>query len=92
MGVEEIKAHPFFAGVDWKNIRTKKAPNIPELQSDIDTKYFEDFKEEEPWVDHTSDGKRNRKDVNFIGYTFKRDVEKERSGVISALENLEKIK
>jgi hypothetical protein len=43
-------------------------------------------------VDHTSDGKRNRKDVNFIGYTFKRDVEKERSGVISALENLEKIK
>ena len=62
------------------------------MQSDIDTKYFEDFKEEEPWVDHTSDGKRNRKDVNFIGYTFKRDVEKERSGVISALENLEKIK
>ena len=59
----------------------------------MDTKYFEDFKEEEPWIDHASDGKRNRNDVNFIGYTFKRDVEKKgRSGLISALEDLEKIK
>jgi len=32
------------------------------------------------------------KDVNFIGYTFKRDIENERSGLISALESLEKIK
>ena len=30
-GVEEIKAHPFFAGVDWKRIRDKKAPNVPEV-------------------------------------------------------------
>jgi hypothetical protein len=29
MGVEEIKAHPFFAGTDWKNIRNTKAPNVP---------------------------------------------------------------
>ena len=28
-GVEEIKAHPFFFGIDWKKIRDKKAPNIP---------------------------------------------------------------
>ena len=51
MGVEEIKAHPFFAGVDWKKIRKKVAPNPPKLKNDIDTKYFEDFKEEEPWID-----------------------------------------
>ena len=43
MGVEEIKAHPFFAGVDWKHIRVKKAPNVPQLASEIDTKYFEEF-------------------------------------------------
>lgn len=30
-GVEEIKIHPFFAGVDWKRIRDKKAPNIPDV-------------------------------------------------------------
>ena len=37
----------------------KKTPNsLPNWER---TKYFEDFKEEEPWIDHTSDGKRNRK-------------------------------
>jgi hypothetical protein len=29
--VGEIKVHPFFIGVDWKKIREKKAPNIPEV-------------------------------------------------------------
>lgn len=30
-GVEEIKAHPFFAGVSWKHIRKSIAPNIPQV-------------------------------------------------------------
>lgn len=30
-GVEEIKAHPFFVGIDWKKIREKKSPNVPEV-------------------------------------------------------------
>jgi len=30
-GVEEIKMHPFFAGVDWRRIRDKKSPNVPEV-------------------------------------------------------------
>lgn len=30
-GVAEIKAHPFFAGIDWKNIRNKTAPLIPDI-------------------------------------------------------------
>lgn len=30
-GVEEIKAHPFFHGVDWKKIREKQAPYLPEV-------------------------------------------------------------
>lgn len=30
-GVEEIKAHPFFAGIDWKRLREKKAPGIPDV-------------------------------------------------------------
>jgi serine/threonine kinase 38 len=30
-GVGEIKVHPFFIGINWKKIREKKAPNIPEV-------------------------------------------------------------
>lgn len=26
-GIEEIKVHPFFKGLDWDNIRSKKAPS-----------------------------------------------------------------
>jgi serine/threonine protein kinase len=29
-GIEEIKAHPWFAGVDWDNLRNAAAPFIPE--------------------------------------------------------------
>jgi len=29
-GVNEIKDHPFFKGLDWENIRNKKAPFIPD--------------------------------------------------------------
>ena len=25
---EEIKAHPFFAGVDWPSLRTQRAPYV----------------------------------------------------------------
>jgi serine/threonine-protein kinase MRCK len=28
-GVEELKNHPFFNGVDWDNIRNCEAPWIP---------------------------------------------------------------
>lgn len=38
-GVQEIKAHPFFAGISWKNIRETRAINIPNvstLQAKID--------------------------------------------------------
>lgn len=36
-GISEIKAHPFFFGIDWKNIREKKAPYVPEIKNEIDT-------------------------------------------------------
>ena len=48
-GVSEIKAHPFFEGIKWKTIKQTKAPFIPELDSEIDTKYFDNYEEEEPW-------------------------------------------
>jgi len=39
-GIDEIKAHPFFKGIDWENIRQMKPPFVPKLQSISDTSYF----------------------------------------------------
>lgn len=41
-GIDEFKEHPFFHGIDWDNLATAKAPFIPKLDSDTDTRYFED--------------------------------------------------
>jgi len=91
-GVEEIKLHPFFAGVDWKRIRDKKAPYVPELKSEVDTSNFDQFEEEEPWyIEDTTKARKVRKNANFIGYTFKRDFE-ERKYLVSAIEQLESTK
>ena len=49
-GVNEIKAHPFFAGIDWKKLRDKAAPYIPDVKSEIDTRNFDKFEEQESWV------------------------------------------
>lgn len=48
-GCEEIKRHPFFKGIDWMNVRKLKAPFIPEIKNDWDTKYFDKFEETEPF-------------------------------------------
>lgn len=39
-GAHEIKNHPFFAGVDFENLRLFRAPFEPRLASEIDTTYF----------------------------------------------------
>jgi len=38
---EEIQGHPWFKGIDWKNIDSSVAPFVPELDSPEDTKYFD---------------------------------------------------
>ena len=74
-GAEEIKAHPFFKGIDWENIRsTMKPPFIPEIQNDYDTKYFETFDVEEPFYPPVKKMKR-RKDMEYLGFTYKGDNE-----------------
>ncbi|KAI9233890.1 MAG: kinase-like domain-containing protein [Podila humilis] len=37
----ELKAHPFFQGVDWENIRNQEAPFIPSPNDNTDTSYFD---------------------------------------------------
>ena len=90
-GVEEIKKHPFFKGINWDNIRNVKAPFIPDIKNDYDTKYFDTFPEQESFYPPESK-KRKRKDINYAGYTFNRDIENMKDGFIQALEVLEVVK
>lgn len=95
-GTAEIKAHPFFAGIEWKNIRNKEAPIRPEIKSEIDVSNFDKYDEEEPWIIQEPNLKKNKKnrkqDANFISFTFKRDIDQERDLLVQALENLEEKK
>ncbi|XP_010129492.1 PREDICTED: serine/threonine-protein kinase 38-like [Buceros rhinoceros silvestris] len=44
-GVEEIKSHPFFEGVDWGHIRERPAAIPIEIKSIDDTSNFDEFPE-----------------------------------------------
>ena len=91
-GAEEIKNHPFFKGVDWDNIRNSKPPFIPFLKNEYDTSYFENFEANEPFYPVTKN-KFKRKDIEYLGYTFKEeffnnsDLKKEYEQAIKSIEN-----
>ncbi|KAF6807804.1 serine threonine-protein kinase dbf20 [Colletotrichum plurivorum] len=44
--IKEINSHHYFAEVDWETLRTTKAPFVPELDSETDAGYFDDFTNE----------------------------------------------
>ena len=71
-GAEEIKSHPFFRGLDWDNILNSKAPFIPELKNEYDTHYFDSYDIKEPFYPSIKK-KKKRKDVEYLGYTYKDD-------------------
>lgn len=41
--LEEVKQHPFYAGVPWDSLRESPAPFVPALDSETDAGYFDDF-------------------------------------------------
>lgn len=96
-GCDEIKNHPFFDGFDWAGVKNKRAPYIPNVSSEISAENFDKFDEEEPFfaTQDTKNGKKNlagrRVDMNFIGYTYKADVENEKSLLVNVLKDLDAI-
>ncbi|GAM27428.1 hypothetical protein SAMD00019534_106040 [Acytostelium subglobosum LB1] len=39
---QELKAHPYFADIDWDNIKNITPPFIPQVKSESDASYFSD--------------------------------------------------
>jgi serine/threonine kinase 38 len=70
-GVAEIKAHPFFLGVDWSRIRDKPAFNIPDIKNELDVSNFDKYEEEDPWIQNDDKPKKNRvvKFISIINYS-----------------------
>ncbi|XP_051141704.1 uncharacterized protein LOC127258764 [Andrographis paniculata] len=75
-GANQIKAHPWFRGIEWDNIYRMEAAFVPEVNDELDTQNFDKFEES---VHHTQtsskSGARSKmlspKDINFVGYTYK---------------------
>ncbi|KAK6932043.1 Protein kinase domain [Dillenia turbinata] len=44
-GASEIKAHPWFKGIQWEKLYQMEAAFIPEVNDDLDTQNFEKFEE-----------------------------------------------
>lgn len=40
-GVDEIKAHPFFKGVEWDKMRGLTAPYIPQVTNEVSNENFD---------------------------------------------------
>ncbi|CAD6266974.1 unnamed protein product [Miscanthus lutarioriparius] len=75
-GAHEIKAHPWFGGVEWEKLYQMEAAFIPEVNDELDTQNFEKFEETAPPMQTSSKAGPWRKmlsskDVNFVGYTYK---------------------
>ncbi|KAK6840305.1 kinase-like domain-containing protein [Apiospora arundinis] len=81
-GAQDIKAHPFFRGVEFESLRRIRAPFEPRLTSSIDTTYFPTDE-----IDQTDNAtvlkaqalaagkpveETPEMSLPFIGYTFKR--------------------
>ncbi|TKY53740.1 Serine/threonine-protein kinase CBK1 [Spatholobus suberectus] len=75
-GANEIKAHPWFKGIEWDKLYQMKAAFIPEVNDELDTQNFEKFDEVDKQTGPSSKAGPWRKmlpskDINFVGYTYK---------------------
>lgn len=75
-GADEIKAHPWFKGIEWDKLYQMEAAFIPEVNDELDTQNFEKFEEADSQIQTSAKSGPWRKmlsskDINFVGYTYK---------------------
>ncbi|KAK3694006.1 kinase-like domain-containing protein [Podospora appendiculata] len=81
--IQDIFEHQYFAEVDWAALRETKAPFVPELDSETDAGYFDDFTNEADMAKYKEvhdkqqalEGLADRDDEMskglFVGFTFR---------------------
>ena len=85
--------------MDWNKLRSMKSPFIPTIKDDEDCSRFDDFEEEDPFyppedrsgkesAEQSSKKAKKRKDINFPGYTYKKEVEEQKTKLVQALKGL----
>merc|ERR1719231_1579609 len=76
LNFSQIRQHPFFKGVNWETIRSSEAAIVPKVTSDTDTQNFDKWEEQ----GDAPQAVGNDENGKFIGYTFKREEERENMG------------
>jgi cell cycle protein kinase DBF2 len=81
--IKDIYEHPYFAEVDWATLRETKAPFVPELDSETDAGYFDDFTndadmakykevhEKQQALEHMAEREEEMGKSLFVGFTFR---------------------
>ncbi|KAK4388724.1 putative serine/threonine-protein kinase ndrB [Sesamum angolense] len=76
-GAAQIKAHPWFADIEWDKLYEMEAAFKPEVNGELDTQNFMKFDELDPPRPTRSGSGPSRKmhltpkDLSFVGYTYK---------------------
>jgi protein-serine/threonine kinase len=79
-GAQELRAHPFFKGVVWDQLRKIRAPFEPKLSSNVDTAYFPTDEIDQTdnaaalraQTQQAADENTAEMNLPFVGYTYKR--------------------
>jgi len=72
-GVEEIKNHPFFEGLDWENLylEPRHATFVPRIQDEADTGYFIAKEQGDSFVEGAVyKEEKNARDSLFAGFSW----------------------
>uniref|UniRef100_A0A1I8GGL6 non-specific serine/threonine protein kinase n=1 Tax=Macrostomum lignano TaxID=282301 RepID=A0A1I8GGL6_9PLAT len=70
--IDDVKAQPFFQGVDWEHLRERPAAIPINVKSIDDTSNFDQFPDADlTWLTKDRERDRCKKDLAFINYTYK---------------------
>ncbi|RFU73763.1 serine threonine- kinase sid2 [Trichoderma arundinaceum] len=81
--IKDICAHQYFAEVDWDTLRQTRAPFVPELDSETDAGYFDDFGSEadmakykevhdkQTALENMAEREEEMSKSLFVGFTFR---------------------